>query len=372
MQATQFKAPLEYRRAALINAPDTYVNGGSASIPLTAGSPVSPTQTIYPTCSGVQQYMLLTVTGSVTNNAATAATATKYGASNLLQWLRYTDVNGFDRHQIDGRGLELLNSARQYGVIGNAFLPNTNYGVAYNGDLLDSMPATVAAGATASFTHTFVIPFAYSPTDQRGAILANGVNVQQALTITFPTAAQAFVDPANNALAALYTVAGGTMVFASLGYQVTTVTKNLNLPAELPLEDFANAYILQGGARTGLAVNADFKVPFDSGKDYFNVFAVYDNGGVLNAGTDVNTLTIMLGGSQDVYRGTPHVWATMASLKISEGLPHGTYYKSLVNYPINTARTGGSADFIVNPSVVNTNATLWTYYDVMQAGLMAI
>ena len=365
--------PLEIRRAMLSRTPTYRVRDAMGTIPLNVGSPVSSMLTLYPTCSGIQQYMTLRIYGQIKNSGAAVATRTEYGGANVLGDISYTDPFGIDRTNIDGIGLELMNLARQRDPIGALSSIDDNYGVKFRTWGSDVLPPTIAAGATVDFSHTFVLPFAYSNADQRGAIMANQAGSNQILRIRFPQKSEAVVLNTANSLRALYTTTGAVaMTFETLGYELVTATKNYGIDTtQLPVEDFAVSYILQGGAYTGMAANSDFKIPYQAGRTHPRTFVVFDNGGALNTGSDVNSLSMLFGGSQDVMRLSPELHNFESKWSFSSGLPAGTYFQTHEDQPtggLNLVNTGGSADFVINCKTVNANATMYEYIDYFTQG----
>jgi len=365
--------------AALINAlANTRTNisfGEAKQLPLNNGEPVSPTYTIHPSTSGVMMHFYLRVHGTITNNGASDATRSVFGASNLIQYLTYTDTQGSLRHQTDGRGIELMNTARQGKPIG-AVTSDESYGVEYSAWGGNTLPKTIAAGATVPFSHTFVIPLAFSNANPIGAILGFVTNSQQTLKVTFPTKSDAFIEEGEDALSALYTATGVNMKFGTLSYELYTATKNQGLPQNngqylLPFDTMAQHYILQSGTRAGVVNNADNYIPYTDGQTFFNTFVIFNNGGELNLGSDVDSVSIRHQGSQDTHRLPPSIAATEAGFNLSNGLPAGTYYKKHFP-PLNTLETGGSADFTIKPKTVNNDAVFHFYNDYVTTGSLVL
>jgi hypothetical protein len=364
--------PLNIRHANLVNTPNYYVSGGQYNHALATGDLVSPEVTTTPTASGIEQYMVVRVFGSVTNShASQVANITPFGAANLIQRIEFTDTGGYLRHSgVSGRTLELMAYARQYDVIGGALMEDANYGVSLGAGGSDIMPATVAAaGGTASFSHTFVIPFAYSAVDMRGAIPALLQQGQQSLKVRFPTKAEAFVSTVADKFKAIYS--GGTLAYGSLGYEVITVTKNRNLPQELPTEVFADVYQITEGTMSSLSAGTDNKFAFEAGRTHFNLFAIFNNGGTLNYETDVGDLSLLFGGSQDAFRASPYIHNAMAKNTLKTGLPPATYYMNFRADPMNVMEKGGSIDFIIRPLTVNTGANVQIALDYIQSGIVS-
>ena len=363
------KFSIEETHRVLSQIPNYFVSGGNETLALANGSPVSPERTTQPSAAGIQQGFIIRVEAKVKNNHATeSAEITDFGMCNLLQRIEYTDTGGYSRHAgLTGIGLELASYARNASVLGAASMNNANYGVNLGAGGSDTAPAEIAAGQTVRVSHTFFLPFAFSPYNQTGAIATLFTQGQQTLKLTFPTKSAAFVADTANKMRALY--AKGDCGFVDLRYEVINVTKNRGVPTpQLNPGAFANVYHIQEGFVTALAENNDKKVALDNGRTHYNAFLIYDNGGVLNRETDVNSLSVMYGGTEDTKRANPYIHGMIANQIIKSGLPPATYYLSFADDPLNTAAKGGSIDLIFNPSTVNSGATLYTLIDYIQAG----
>lgn len=359
---------LAERNAALCATPNYPVSGGSEMLAVSSGDLVSPERTTNPSPSGIEQYMIIRVFGSIKNShASVAAVRTKFGASNVIKSLQYNDTTGYSRHtNVSGRALELISYARQYDVVGGSMDVNPTYGVEFQNGTSDVCPASIAAGATVDFSHTFYLPFAYSSLDQRGAVPAALAMGQQTLKLLFPTKAEAFVATGANPFKALFI--GGTCEWVTLGYEVVTMTKNRNLPQELPIELFGTTYQITETARSNLTAGTDNKFGLEPSRQHFNIFQVYDNGGVLNVETDVNSLSMLFGGSHDARRLSPQIHNAIARNTLKGGIPAGVYYANMRDDPLDVMTKGGSIDLVFNPKTVATGAVIYTVLDYLQAG----
>lgn len=366
------KQTLADRHSALVNTPNYFVSGGGESLAINAGDLVSPERSSTPTASGIEQYMIVRVFGGAVNTHATeVATRAPMGAPNLIRQIEITDTGGYLRHSgVSGRTLELMAYARQYDVVGGASAEDADYGVTLQAGGSDVMPATIAAaGGTAAFSHTFIIPFAYSSVDQRGAIPAILQQGQQTLKLRFPTKSEAFVAAAANKFKALYS--GGTVAYTSLGYEVITVTKNRNLPNELPIEVFADIYQITEGTMSSLSAGSDNKFALEAGRTHYNAFINYDNGGQQVYETDVNSLSVLFGGSQDALRASPQIHNAIAKNVLKNGLPPAVYYFNFRADPMNVMQKGGSIDLIFNPKTTNAGASVYIALDYVQSGVVS-
>lgn len=370
----QQQLDLATRHAMLANTPNYIVSGGSYNHTTTGnGDLVSPEISLHPTASGVQQYMIARVYGSVINNGTSTVSLTPFGMSNLLQRIEYTDTAGYIRHAgVSGRTLELMAYARQYDVVGSSLVEDAQYGVGLQSGTSDYVSATtLTAGNTAQFSHTFIIPFAVGASDQRGAVPALLQQGQQTLKLRFPTLAELAVPLVGNPLKAVWQQVGaGTLdvEYQSLAVELYTVTKNRNLPTQLPLEMFADVYQLYELAYSVTAAGTDQLIPLEPGRIHYNAFVVYNNGNLLNVESDVNSLSVLFAGSQDAHRLSAPVHNMLARTTLRSGLPAGTYYYNWRADPMDTATKGGSVDVVVNPSFVNAGATLYLVGDYVTRG----
>lgn len=363
--------PLQVRRDALAQLPNYFVSGGGEQLALSSGDLVSPERSSNPTGAGVTMYMVVRVQATVANtHASEDATRAAFGGPNLLKRMEFTDPNGYLRHTgVSGRALELNAQHRQADVVGGSSTVDANYGVDLAAGGSDYMPRTLTHGTSATISHTFIIPFAVGPRDFRGAV-ANVLSTgMQTLKLTFPTKAEAFVASGADALNALYV--GGTCEFTDFRYEVVSVTKNRNLPANpaqtLPVEDFADVYQIVEGARSSLVANVDTKIPQDPNRRFLGAFYIFNNGGTLNRESDVNSLSVLAGGSQELLRCSPKVCNMFAKNVLGNGIPPGTYYQDFRSDNMDVAEKG-SIDLVFQPGTVNSGATLYTIVDFIQYG----
>lgn len=366
--------PLQTRHIMLCNTPNYIVSGGSYNHALNSnGGLVSPEITMHPTASGIQQFMILRVYGSVINNGTANVTLTPFGVANLIQRVEYTDTAGYIRHAgVSGRALELMAYARQYDVVGGAFVEDPQYGVGLQSGTSDYVSnLTVPPSGTSEFSHTFIIPFAYGANDQRGAVPALLQQGQQTLKIKFADLLELAVPTVANPLKAVFQQSSaGTLdlEYQSLACELFTVTKNRNLPTQLPLEMFADTYQLYELAYNVTSAGTDQLIPLEAGRTHYNAFLVYDNGGTLNTETDVHSLSVLFAGSQDALRMSSRVHNMMARNYLRSGLPPATYYFNFRADPMETSSKGGSIDLVLNPASVNTGATLYAIGDYVTRG----
>ena len=112
--------------------------------------------------------------------------------------------------------------------------------------------------------------------------------------------------------------------------------------------------------------------------DFLSTFAIFDNGGTLNVGSDVNSWGIQAANFINFQKYDPTLSAAFSRNYISDDWPKATYYWSHRHKPISTAQFGNT-ELVLNASTVNANAKLYIGYEmfalvnlVAQAGALAV
>lgn len=313
---------------------------------------------------------LIKVAGTIRNtDGALSLTRTGFGASNILSQIIFTDLTNTVRVQTAGWHLGLIDSAKNPLVFGGAYAPNVPVGYGNNWTV-QSAPATIASGGTdAAVQFYYYLPLAYSPTDLTGAMFAQVVNAQASIQVTInPTpCVAAGVD-------ATLSVYSGT---ASAGWKSgTTVTVTVwqfyydQLPRLsagqtdpqygpylMPKIDLSNIYELKNVAMGGLVQSQDFGIPYANFRTFLSTAVIFDNGGTLNVGSDVNYWALRASNTTQIFQYGPNEAALFARSTFQADPPAGCYYFDSRNSPIQTQNFGNMQLFL-NPSVVNANASL--------------
>lgn len=298
-----------------------------------------------------------------------------FGVANLLQQVIFNDLQNNTRIQTAGWHLHAINSARlgrPYALpfamdkSGNAGGNNTP--VVY-GDQWSIMqgPATVATATPTTIIARFYVPLAYSREDLRGAVYANVINATMQLQLTLNTnliVAQSVdhtlsVYHATTATAPTYTVSAVDVTVYQHYRDQLPIGQNGPI---LPWLDLSTSYELKNTTMTGLSVGQDFPVPYSNYRSYLSTFFIFDNGGTLNAGSDINYIALQSANYTNLLKATPDEFALLSYAYLQTGWPLGTYYISHRNDPISTIQYG-NMDLIVNASTVNANAQLLMGYE---------
>lgn len=313
---------------------------------------------IVPRNVGLIKGFIVEVTGTLTNGAGSTATQTPFGAANVLSNITFQDLNNQVRINTTGWHVAMLNSAKQGFGYGGAYAPNLPMGYGNNWTV-QSLPATVAASTDAAVRQIYYVPLAYSADDLRGSIYAAVVNATMNLQLTLNlTPFTAAGDPTP----CVYAGNAGNWKAATpvtvTVYQVylDQIPRGDQGPILPPL-DLNTIYELKQTTLTGIAAAQDFPYAYANYRDFLSTFAVYDNAGVLNVGSDVNYWSLVSANFTQLFKVTPEIAALNARGVFMADPPRGTYYFDTRRRPINTQQFG-NMELNLNASAVTAGASL--------------
>jgi hypothetical protein len=330
---------------------------------------------IVPRNVGLIKGFFVEVAVNVTLTSAAVVANTPFGAANLIQQVIFNDLQNNTRIQTAGWHLHSVNTARigqPYGIPyamdkGSA---GTNQPVAYGDNWgIQVLPTTLTESTATTLIFRYYVPLAYSKQDLRGAVYANVINATMQLQITLNTNLMVTntADPtlavyaATTATAPTYTINSAEIIVYQ--HYLDQLPMGQNGPI-LPWLDLSTSYELKNTSLTGLAAGQDFPIPYSNYRSYLSTFFVYDNGGTLNFGSDINYISLQSANYTNLKKMTPDEWALLTYLFFATGLPKGTYYLSHRDDPISTIQYG-NMDLIINPSTVNTGAQVLVGYEDM-------
>lgn len=347
----------------------------AATLVTNAGDIVQPVQSVNLPCTGLVVGFWVIVTATITNGDSTnALTLTPFGASNLLQRVAYYDPTNMIRTNASGRNLDFWNSQRQGQVFGGNTSPNANHGVSYQSWNANYAPSTIAASGSATIQHMYYLPLAMSErSDLTGAVWAQLQNASQRMDLTFANKSQMVVGTGADAMQAVYQSAGSTpnVTISNVNYKVYMSAYTQGLPTNkngdyvVPTLDLSKVYALQDSTVTGLVAGQDKSVDYPAAWTYLSTTVTFNNGGQLNAGTDVTELFIKSVGGIELQRIPPSLHATTTALRIGCAPPAGMYYDAHHAHPISTSEYG-SISWGLKPSTVNANAYLSVAYEFIE------
>lgn len=306
-----------------------------------------------------------------TGNMAAASgtgTRTQMGAMNFLTQIQFTDLQNYTRHQTSGWHLGIINAVKSRGPFGGCATLTTfpaNFG---NNFTVQSCATTVTTSSAVKYL--YYLPIAYSDTDLRGTIYAAIVSAQMNLALTLnPTPV---VTGATDGTLAVFS--GATTV--TTGGWVSTVTIDVyqvyydQIPRDkqnnpiIPGMDLATVYELKNTTLTGLVPASDFQIPYSNYRDYLSTTVIYDNAGVLSAGTDINYWALQAANYANLWNVKPYIAAIWANAELDDDMPLGTYYFSSRAKPISTSQYG-NMNLVINPITVGANSALYIGFEDM-------
>lgn len=318
---------------------------------------------IQPRYVGLAKRFTAMITATITNTSATVAlTRTEFGPANILSQIVFNDLNNYTRIQTTGMHLNLINSIRTRHPFGSAFTSDSPIGYGSNyGSSIFAAPATIAASGTGVVQMAYEIPLSYSDDNLTGAIYLGLVNSTALLQLVInPNPVVASGD----AVQAVYTGATGSITSVTVNvYQnyLDQLPIGRNGPV-LPTLDLSTAYELKNTSVSNLVVAQDFPIPYANFRNFLSTFAVFDNGGTLNNGSDVNYFALQAANFVNIFKVDPFFQALQQRKELWDDFPSGTYYFSHRRKPLNTVQYG-NLELVVNASTVNSGAQILLGYE---------
>jgi len=306
---------------------------------------------------GLVKKLIVKVTATVAQGAAENQVLTQLGLSNFFSNINVTDLSNYQRVNTTGWHLHSLATLRRQAAYGAAFLNDSpvNFGSNF---AVNSSPAVITAAKNVSFYYE--VPLAYSDTDLRGAIYSAVVN--STWQIQFQINPNFFVASGADATLAAYQ--SSTAQLGSLSNVLITIYQVYldQLPFSgpnpiLPLFDLATGYLLTNTNQTALSVNQDFPIQYPNFRQILSTFFIFDNGGTLNVGSDLNYIAIQAANLVFTYKSDPNTVALRTRNTIGDDWARGMYCLETRAQPINTTAYG-NMQLVLNPSTVNAGANV--------------
>lgn len=322
--------------------------------------------TVQPRLVGLIRGFWVEVTGTVTNTgASTDLTRSAYGPANLLSRIQFNDLSNYMRHNTSGLHMWNMMTAkgqRMFGAANTLSSYPMSVGLNWTTTII-AAPATIphTSSNTGTVSMIYWVPLAYSYDDMRGAIYANvtSANMQLQLTIN-PTPCVASGDSLN----AIYSGNTGTLTNVSINVyqqywdQLPTGDRGV----VLPLQSLSTNYQLQDTTVSGISAGADFNIPYGNFRSYMSTFAIYNQAGTRNVGTDINYWAIQAANFLNIVKADPYLWTLWTRQEMGDDFPAGVYYFNHRRQPIKTNQYG-NIGLIVNPITAATGTTITLGYE---------
>jgi hypothetical protein len=323
---------------------------------------------ISPRNAGLLRGFIVRVTGTLNNStAASTASRTELGGANALSQIVFTDLQNNNRVQAPGWYLTHLAALKQGYSYGGAYAPNVdaNYGNVFT---VQSLPSTLAANTDATLVHHYWVPVSYGAEDLRGAIYMGVVQATANLQLTINTTPSGVTG---DTTLCLYSGAGTGVTWKSgttIRIQVWQVYYD-QIPTGqdgsviLPMWDLSHIYDIRTTTLTGMASGADFPIEYANLRAFLSTTLVYNNGGTLNSGSDINYFSLQSANVTELWRYDPQLAALFMRSEIMSDAPKGVYSFSHRRRPLETVQYG-NMQLIVNPAgTVNSGAQFWLGYE---------
>lgn len=294
-------------------------------------------------------------------------TRSALGPANILSNIILTDLSNNQRINTTGWHMHLLACARRGKAYGAAYTNDSPVDIGSNVGIMVA-PANFTGG-NQTIKMFYEIPISYNDVDLSGGIYASTVNATFNLQMTLNP--NFFVAAAGNPVQAVYQSANASLGVIS-SFQVRTYQNYLDqIPMGqngpiLPVQDLSKAYLINNTAVQALAVNQDNPIPYANFRDFLSTFFIFDQGGTLNPGTDVNFWALRSANYTNIFNLDPFITVLLGARNmISDDYPAGVYYFDFRAKPINTIQYG-NMEMVLNPSnVAGATSQILAGYEAM-------
>lgn len=318
------------------------------------------------------------VATTFTTGATTTLTRTTMGPANLLSLVTFNDLSNQQRINCLGWYLPYLDTERRRNQSFSAELATgvpasaasgvdtplgmsanftSQFGLAGTNTPIMSCPASIAPSTANNVIDMwYYVPISYTDRDLRGAIYAGVVNSVMNLQLTFNSAAFQAASTADPTLS-VFASSGAVNVITGQTWSVEVYQDFLDqLPFSaqgpiLPFQDLSWSYLLNTTFFTGMSVGQDFPIPFPNFRNVQSMSLVYDNGGSLNSGADVNYLSLQSANYTNIFKVSPAMQAILTRGILHVDTPKGMYYFDFRRKPLSTVQYG-NLNLVVNPATV--------------------
>lgn len=314
-----------------------------------------------------------------TTGITTTLTRTTMGPANLLSLVTFNDLSNQQRINCQGWYLPYLDTQRRRNQSFSAELATgvpasaasgvdtplglsanftSNFATSGTNTPLMSCPSTIAPSTASTIDMWYYVPISYTDRDLRGAIYAGVVNSVMNLQLTFNQASFQVSSTADPTLA-VFQSSGAVNAITGQTYSVEVYQDFLDqLPFSasgpiLPFQDLSWSYLLNTTFFTGMAAGQDYPIPFPNFRNIQSMTVLYDNGGSMNGGNDVNYLALQSANYTNIFKISPAMSAILTRNILHVDMMKGGYYYDFRRKPLSTVQYG-NLNLIVNPSTVTS------------------
>ena len=322
---------------------------------------------------GLNTKITIETTFTVAQAAAEILTRTALGIPNFYSNIQLTDLSNYQRINTSGWHLYMLACLRRQQIYAGAYLTDSPTGIGSNW-VVNNAPAAITAAVKCRL---FIeLPLAYHEYDLRGSIYAQVTSATWRLQLTIN---QNLIVAANaaDATLAMYqsSTNGNTGVVSAVQIQIfqhylDQLPMNGNT-AVVPLMSLAWNYLIQNTIGPALVQGQDNQISYSNYRTFLSTFALFDNAGTLNTGSDVTYWGIQAANLVFLEKYDPYFAAARARMLIGDDPPAGMYMFDHRRKPIMTNQFGNT-QLVLNPATVNAGATLLLGYEMLAVQSQAI
>lgn len=308
---------------------------------------------------GLTTKLYMYISFTLAQSAAETLTLQNFGPSNILSNITFADYTNYQRINTTGWHMDALATARAKMPFASAYTTSNpvKTGANYN---VKSAPTTITTAQTIYMMYE--IPFAYSEQNLQGAIMSQVVNGNAYFQFTINPAIVA-ASGANPVQSVYQSSTAATGTITNFQYSIMQeyydqLPQNAAGQFLVPALDLQWVYGIYNTDVSGIAVNSDNPYSFINYRQYLSAFAIYDNAGVLNAGTDINRFKLLSANMLPLFDYFPQYQKLFERKIIGDDFPTGSYYFDFRDKPIATNQNG-NMQLIFNPSVVTSSASVF-------------
>lgn len=282
-----------------------------------------------------------------------------FGLAQFFSNIQLTDLSNYQRVNTAGWHLYMLACLRRQQMYGAAYATDTPSQSGSNWPINSVPNNPQPTDTTVTYKMFFEIPLAYHEAmDLRGAIYAQVTSAtwRLQLTVNPQLIVGSDIDPTLAMFQSSATQAAMASSVTSFTVQIyqhylDQLPRQQNGAAVLPVLDLAYNYLLQNTFAPPFVSGQDLAIPYANFRDFMSTMLIFDNGGTLNTGTDINYFGIQTANLTFLEKYDPYFAANQTRLKIGDDPPPGTYIFDHRRKPINTNQYG-NVQLVVNPNGV--------------------
>ena len=290
---------------------------------------------------------------------------TDFGPANILSQIVLRDLMSYERINIPGWQLAILNAVKARRPFGASLVKATgidspmNFGSNWN---VVTASSAINHGASGTVHMWYYVPICYSPRDLRGGIYAATTSASIRLVLNVNT---------TNAFAAAGADSTQAVYIGTIAANINPLTVNTyydyidQLPVGaqgqplLPLIDMGTLYELKNTfVQQNLPQGADFQVQIPNMRSFLSFTFLYFNGAARASGTDVNYLSRRTANITDIFKVSPSLAALQWRSIFHCDPPPGVYYFDSREQPVST-RIYGNQAMILNASTAGNGSYLY-------------